>query len=382
MKKLSLILFLLTFILDKGYGQVKQDSTLIGERRGTLDRAFDFGDDVINFISGEKWAFIPAISYSPETSLGLGVRAIRVFKYKETASTTLRPSSLPITFLYTLNNQLIFTTELELWAKENKEYFNGRLELANFPFKFFGIGNEGISEAGEFYTTQYAYLHLNYERLLTRGLYLGPRYEFRIDDISNRVPGGILESTEVPGFDGQRVSGLGLVLNYDTRDNIFQPQNGWFNQISWMNFSTFFGSQFSYNRLLLDFRKYVRVHEQQVLALQSWWSFIEGDAPFQQVSLIGGPDRMRGYFEGKFRDRHAMVHQLEYRFRVYRNLGMVVFAHAGQVAADIGQFDWQRFRYGGGFGFRYKLTPDGLNIRLDIAFGDQRAFYFGLNEVF
>lgn len=90
---------------------------------------------------------------------------------------------------------------------------------------------------------------------------------------------------------------------------------------------------------------------------------------------------MRGYFEGKFRDRHAMVQQVEYRFPVYRNLGLVVFGHGGQVATELGDFRLKRMKYGAGVGFRYRLNEEGLNIRLDIAFGDQRAFYFGLNEV-
>jgi outer membrane translocation and assembly module TamA len=117
------------------------------------------------------------------------------------------------------------------------------------------------------------------------------------------------------------------------------------------------------------------------LALNSWWSFTHGNPPFQHISLIGGSELMRGYFEGRYRDRHAMVHQAEYRLPIYRNLGMVFFGSAGQVADSIHSYGLKRFRYGGGLGFRYKLNPEGLNIRLDIAFGDQRAFYFGLNEV-
>jgi outer membrane protein assembly factor BamA len=350
-------------------------------KSGTLDKVFDFGDQVIDLISGEKWAFIPAVTYSPETKLGLGVRAIRVFKYKGETNPNLRPSSIPITILYTLNNQTIFTTELDLWANENKEYLNARLELSNFPFKFYGIGNDPITEEGESYTTRFAYFHLNYQRQVIPGIFFGPRYEFRVDDIYRRVPGGILETSQVAGYDGQRLSGLGLNLNHDTRDNIFQPTKGWNNRFSWMGFASFLGSNFSFNQYTADLRKYFKTSDTHVLALQSWWSFTTGNPPFQHISLIGGSDRMRGFFEGRFRDNHAMVHQAEYRLPVYRNLGMVFFGHAGQVAPQLGDFGWKRFRYGAGFGFRYKLNDEGLNIRLDIAFGDQRAFYFGLNEV-
>lgn len=358
-----------------------QENDSMKNQQGSLEKLFDFGDRIIETISGEKWAVIPALVYSPETSLGFGARAIRVFRHKVKDEEDLRPSSLPITFLYTLNNQAIFTTELDLWSNSNKENLNLRMELSNFPFKYFGIGNDPLVKEGEMYTTRFAYFHANYSRKIGPGLYLGPRYEFRIDEITERIPGGLLESDAFPGYDGQLLSGLGLVLQYDTRDNIFQPTKGWFNRIGWMGFTSFLGSNFSFNQYTLDFRKYLQSSGRQVLALQSWWSFTTGNPTFQHISLIGGSDRMRGYFEGRYRDNHAMVHQAEYRIPVYRNLGIVLFGHAGQVAGKPNEFAFNRFRYGGGFGFRYKLNKEGLNIRLDIAFGDQRAFYFGLNEV-
>lgn len=346
-----------------------------------MEKLFDFGDLVVDKLSGDKWTVIPAVIYSPETSLGFGARAIRVFRHKNKADSLLRPSSLPITFLYTLNNQAILTTELDLWADQNKSYFNGRLELSRFPFKYFGIGNEAQLEEGEVYTTRYAYLHLFYQRKIAKGIYFGPRYEFRLDNITDRVAGGLLESSKVPGYDGQRLSGLGLILQHDTRDILFQPTRGWYNRLQWMVFSQTLGSQYDFQHVVGDVRRYISVGKSQVIALQAWSSFTWGTPTFQHLSLIGGSDVMRGFFEGKFRDRHALVFQGEYRLPIYRNLGMVFFGHTGQVAPEIRKFGWQRFRYGAGVGFRYRINSDGLNIRLDFAIGDQKAFYFGLNEV-
>ena len=374
---LTLILLLL-LAFQANASQAEQDSTL---RQGPVEKLFDFGDRVIDAISGEKWAFIPAIVYSPETSLGIGARAIRVFRHKDTEDPTLRPSTLPITFLYTLRHQTIFTSELDLWANGNREYFNARIELSNFPFQYFGVGNTQQQESGEFYTTRYGLVQLHYERLLLKGLYLGPKYEFRVDDIYKRVPGGILETSQVPGFDGQRISGFGLMLNHDTRDNIFQPKKGWYNRVSWMSYPRFLGSNFVFDQTVFDLRKYIHTGANRVLAIQSWWSFTSGTVPFQDLSLIGGSDRMRGYFEGRYRDLHAMVQQVEYRTPIYRNLGMVFYAHMGQVAPKVSDFSFSRLHRGIGLGFRYRLNKEGLNIRLDIAYGDQRAFYFGLNEV-
>lgn len=351
-------------------------------KRGIVEKLFDSADGIIDFISGEQWSFIPAVIYSPETSLGLGVRAIKIFKHRSDTSAVLRPSTMPLTFLYTLNRQVILSGELNYWMNENRDYINARVELTDYPFKFYGIGNDIPVEMEEFYSTRFAYFHFNYERRVMPGLYIGPRYEFRIDDIYQKEAEGLLDQGLVAGSEGQRLSGLGLVVNIDTRDNIFQPQRGSYHQISWMTFQHYVGSNFIFNQYELDFRKYFRIYKNHVLALQTWWSFTSGNPPFQHLSLLGGSDLMRGYFEGRYRDRLGMAHQAEYRLPIYRNLGMVVFGSSGQVADSASTYSLSRMRYGGGIGFRYRLSEEGLNIRLDLAYGDQKAFYFGLNEVF
>jgi outer membrane protein assembly factor BamA len=381
MRKSFLFVIVSVFLLVKTQGQTLED-TLIQEKSGLLDKTFDFGDQVIDLISGESWAFIPIVVYSPETNLGLGVRAIRVFQFRDQDNPSLRPSSLPITFLYTLNKQAILTSEINLWANENKDFFNARVELSDFPFRFYGIGQQPILESGESYSTRYAYLHLLFQKRLIEGLYLGGRYEFRVDDVYEKQEGGLLESGNILGSNGQRLSGLGIVLTHDTRDQIFQPTKGWFSTITMMGFPKWSGSNFNFSQYTVDLRKYTLIGNQKVLALQSWWNFTSGDAPFQHISLVGGSKRMRGFFEGRYRDRHAMVHQAEFRLPIYRNLGMVFFGHAGQVFPDFDRIEFSKIRYGAGIGFRYQLNKEGLNIRLDFALGDQSAFYFGLNEAF
>ncbi|MFC4872237.1 BamA/TamA family outer membrane protein [Negadavirga shengliensis] len=370
----SLTLFGMTLQV---WAQMESES----RNKGFIEGLFDTADEVIGFISRDKWTFIPAITYAPETSLGLGARAIKVFRHQNAEDSLTRPSTLPITFLYTLNRQAFLTGELNLWKSENNAYLNARVELADFPFKFSGIGENVGEMQDELYATRYFYFHINYEKRIAPGIYIGPRYEFRADDIYEKETGKMLDSGHIPGSDGQRLSGIGMVLNYDTRDNIFQPANGAFHQASYMGFHSALGSNFSFSQYVLDFRKYLTVRPSHVWVGQAWFSFTSGDAPFQHISLIGGSDVMRGYFEGRFRDRHAMAYQTEYRLPVHRNLGLVLFGSAGQISPDLSGFRWGKFRYGGGVGFRYKLNDDGLNIRLDIAVGDQKAFYFGLNEV-
>lgn len=351
------------------------------QAEGLHERLFSTVDEVLDWMSTDSWSFIPAVTYSPETSLGLGVAAIKVFRSEKSQPQNLRPSSMPVSFIYTLNKQAILEADLDLWKNYNKDYISASLELAKYPFKFYGIGNDMPSSQEEGYASRYFYLKFSYFRKLVPHLYAGPWAEFRLENVYETSEGGMLAGGTVPGSAKSRVSGLGLRVNYDSRDDIFQPQSGSYHQLSWITYQNAFGSEFAFNRYEIDLRKYFSIWNNKVLAVQGYWSFIGGTAPFQQLSLLGGSRRMRGFLEGRYRDNLAMVYQTEFRLPVYKNLGMVFFGSTGQAADQFDQYDFDRFHYGGGFGFRYKLLDEGINIRIDFGFGDQSAFYFGLNEV-
>jgi outer membrane protein assembly factor BamA len=351
------------------------------EKDSFVESLFGLADRTVELLSTDRWTFIPALTYSPETRLGIGARAVKIFQTGTDSSFLAnRPSSLPLTFLYTLNHQMIVTGELELWMDQNTSFLNARIEFSDYPFQFSGIGN-AVFDA-EPYASRYFYTHLYYEKEVARGFYLGPRYEFRTDDLYQKVPGGLLDAGTIPGSNGQRLSGLGLAVNLDRRDNIFQPRRGAYHQWSWMIFHSHLGSNFNFMQWVFDFRKYWPLPKDQVLVGQARLSLTQGEVPFQHLSMMGGSDLMRGYFEGRYRDRHAMVYQAEWRFPVYRNLRMVAFGSAGQVGREAGDFGFNGYlRWGGGIGFRYRLTEEGLQLRFDLAYGDRPAFYFGLNEV-
>src|SRR5690606_15747089 len=164
-----------------------------------------------------------------------------------------------------------------------------------YSFRFYGIGNDLVSKSEELYATRYAHFRINYQKQISPGLYLGPRYEFRTDDIYKTETGGILNSDQVAGSNGSRISGLGLMVNFDTRDNIFQPHKGSFHQVSLMSFQSFLGSNFTFSQYQLDLRKYLPIHDKQILAVQAWYSFTTGNPPFQLLSHLVVSDLLLCY---------------------------------------------------------------------------------------
>lgn len=109
-----------------------------------------------------------------------------------------------------------------------------------------------------------------------------------------------------------------------------------------------------------------------------------GDVPFLEMATVGGDDLLRGYANNRFRDRHFIGGQLEYRFPVWRRFGMVTFAGLGDVFSNPSDLSWQTVKFSFGAGLRFSVnTKERLNLRFDYGVGrNNDAFYIMLTEAF
>ncbi len=134
----------------------------------------------------------------------------------------------------------------------------------------------------------------------------------------------------------------------------------------------------------VDLRRYFPVARTHVVALQALGIATSGEPPFDLYPQLGGESLLRGYFQGRYRDRSLLALQGEYRLPLFWRLGAAGFVGAGQVAPRIGDFGLDRFWVSGGAGLRFLLARrEGLNIRADFAFGeDSSGFYLSIGEAF
>jgi len=93
---------------------------------------------------------------------------------------------------------------------------------------------------------------------------------------------------------------------------------------------------------------------------------------------------MRGYYDGRYRDKSAIAYQTEYRTMFLKRWGAVAFANIGSVYSDIDEIELKDFKASFGIGGRFLLIPeDKINLRLDLAMGNNSfGFYFIIEEAF
>jgi len=323
----------------------------------------------------------PIIYYAPETRLVYGVGGSATFHFKSD-SAYARPSGIIAGAAYTQNKQLLLYTQYQLFLNNNKYNVFGEAGYYLYSYYFYGVAKEEVP--AELYKVNYPRVKLNATRLVLPHVYVGLGYQYERYDINERQPEGVLVQNTIPGSEGSRTSGLGILLIYDSRNMILFPTSGWYALLSAMNNGRLWGGDYRFSRFLLDVTKYQTWKNDVIVALNSYNSFIVGTAPFQQQSQMGGNKQMRGYYQGRFTDYNLMVLEGELRFSLYRRLGAAAFISAGALG---GKSDFIRIndvKYSYGLGLRYTINrKDHLNIRLDYARGPGTSgIYFTIGEAF
>ncbi len=326
---------------------------------------------------------LPIAFFAPETNWGFGVAGIATFRLKGEPATS-QPSQLQPGFAYTLNKQWLIYLPFQLF-KQNEQYkLYGELGYYLYTYQFYGVGNATLEEDLEFYDVDFPRVRINLLKQVYPNLFAGVRYWMDNFQIKKIEADGLLETENIAGNAGGLLSGLGVVLNYDTRDNIFFPRKGIFAEVVGFSNGAYLGSDFNFNKLYIDFSSYISV-KNQVFAFNIYSELTNGTAPFNQLSLLGGPKRMRGHFEGRFRDNHFITLQTEYRFPLFfKWLRGVAFAGVGEVAPTIGDFELANFKYHYGTGLRILINAsEQVYMRVDAGFGKETSgFYVTIGEAF
>ena len=326
---------------------------------------------------------LPIAYFTPETKWALGGGGLSTFNFP---SDTLgaRRSSVTFGAVYTQLNQVLLYFPFQLFPNNNRYWISGELAFYKYTYNFFGLGNEQPVDYLEQYDALYPRVQLNISRQIKKGLFVGLRYALDDFAFSNRQPGGLLDRAAVTGSNGGRVSGLGPGLNFDTRNSIFFPSSGWWVDAVWLTESRWTGSDFRYQRWTLDVSRYQLLGQRMVWAVNGLATFSAGDIPFFQMPRMGGIKRMRGYLDGKYRDRQMLLLQTELRRPLFWRIGAAVFGGLGWVAEDVHQFALEHTRYNYGFGLRFSMDRvQKINVRLDFGYGYRsRGTYLTIGEAF
>lgn len=323
---------------------------------------------------------IPILFYTPETGVAGGAAALYLMR----DSTSSRASSITSDIIYTEHKQIIFEVDGDLYFQNDTYRLLSSIVFQRYPNKFFGIGNFTALSDEETYTPQSFVVRAVLYRKIVSNYHIGPLLRYESVSMREVSPTGLLAPGTIIGSKGGTSSGLGIVANWDSRDNTFAAASGSFCQLTGLFYSRSFGGDYDYSDVLFDTRHFFEIVPEQVLAIQAAAEFMGGTVPFQNLVRFGGQNIIRGYFDGRYRDKNGIALQAEYRVPVWWRIGIVGFAGAAQVAKQVSLFAMDRFWFAGGVGLRFYWNPqERISLRLDYGIGNNSSgVYVTVTEAF
>jgi len=389
-KNLQFTLLLFIIVSIRTVGQVDSLSHIILNNIDSLRFA------EINTRTFKLMPYI-APTYTPETEWLLSGGGLITFKTHNT-DRLLNLSSIPFSAGYSSNGSFTLRALNVIYWKGDKVRSIGEFQLRNMPDNYWGVGYDNGNNVSQTDTTT-AYTR-NYWRFFQRLM-------FRTN--KNFFIGFVIDLNQTKAYDmnplmaadedvvlsGSNVfnTGLGLVIDYDSRDFVQNAYEGMFLSTGFTSFNPFWGGTTKYNIIDIDYRQYQKIiRERRTLAWQiRTRCTFSGETPWTDKAMLGGVDNMRGYTMGRFRDDHMVFGIVEYRHMFMRKrvnkkgnynsrFGYVVWLGAGSVAPSFDKM--QHWLPNSGLGFRVELQPR-MNIRFDYGWAKgEKGAYVTFSEVF
>jgi len=307
--------------------------------------------------------------------------------FRTSTSPDIKPSKLQVAAYYTINNQYYFAARPSIYFPGKDElYFEGDFNFGEEIRQFYGVGNNTPDiENSEYKMKFWGFsAELAAEDLIIGNSRQGLIYEYSNNTIIDKLSNPNFADSGLTGLETKVVAGLGFSLSFDHRDNIFYSSSGYYLKLSGVFYGDPFGSAYSFDKYIIDFRNFWSPFDSHILAFQVYSNLTLGNPPFFKLPQIGGSYRMRGFLEGRYIDRQYFVTQFEYRKIIWWRLGVALFYSYGDVSDKIGNFRLKEFKHSWGAGLRFVFDEaEKINIRVDFGFAEgTTGVYFALDEAF
>ncbi|CAM3677000.1 BamA/TamA family outer membrane protein [Bordetella tumulicola] len=340
------------------------------------DGAFDMSDYLLN----RKGVFpVPVIITEPAVGFGGGAMLMYFSeslaeadeKAKQAGEPVAHPNVTGIGAVATRNGTRgggLFHTRS--WDNDRFRYM-GALAHAKVNLDYYGPFNQGrgYELTGTFLVQQ----------LLTRlgksRWYIGPRYTYFRSD--TRVTG---QPAAEFGLEDKKLSvgKLGLVIDYDSRDNLFYPTKGSYAEVEAQFARGWLGGSRSFETYRARGFTWLPIHPKWTLGLRVDGQTTRGAVPFYAQPSVN----LRGVSRGRYQDQTALVAETELRWNVTPRWSLLGFTGIGKAYGRWKSFSDASNVSSVGVGFRYLIARKlGLAVGIDVAHSkDQNAFYIQIGS--
>jgi len=368
-----IFLYALVFILLSTIPVWTQAQTFQKYFIDSTDRAFDMSRylaSVVGFMPTPIIITEPAVGYGGGLSL---MYFHRSKEEKETGKFSKYPPSISILAgMYTENGTWgALLAHQGNYAKNHIRYM-GAIGWINLNADFYYSGTFLKDIAIRFNLNGF----LLYQQLLYRPwkprLFLGLNYSFFMSKAKFNTERDIPQLDELKT--DIRNGGMNLVIQWDTRDNIFTPNQGAYITLEGGYYGEALGGQKDYLNLELRAYYFSPVFTKKLISgfrLQGQYRW--DDVPFYNLPFI----QMRGIPALRYQGNMAYTAETEWRWNFWRRWSVIGFVGSGWVANEFNELMIDQAKIAYGTGFRYFIAKEyGMQMGLDFAWGPENFAWY------
>lgn len=359
---------------------------VLQEKKGLINRIISYFSEANKDRPERKLdiSFIGGPHYSSESGFGLGIVGSGKFYTERKADgmpdTLTPPSNVALKLDVTTGQLYKIGAEGYTIFNHDKYRLNYDIYFYSFKDKFWGIGYDmAINDKNEsIYRRLQSQIKLDFLFQLKPNLFLGPLAQFSYVNATRIRRPELLNGQSPRTF----TSGVGLSFVYDTRDFPLNAYKGIYVRFNQLFNPHFLFNKYAFSHTELYLAGYGQAWKNGVLAAMFHANLTYGNTPWGLMPTFGGSSNMRGYFEGRFRDKNAIDLTLELRQKVWRRNGIAIWIGAGSIFPKFETFKWNHVLPNAGIGYRWEFKKR-INVRLDYGFGkNQSGINFSINEAF
>jgi hypothetical protein len=347
------------------FGQEKAKK--ISAFRDSTDHAVDISDWLIN-----KKGVLIMPSIITEPAVGYGAIAAGVY-FHSSYSEKKGPPSMSGAFGGATANGTWGAGVFHMgYWKQDRLRYTGALARTYVNLEFYGSGIFLGDEPVNMNMDAWLIFQQLKGRIGESKFFIGGKYLLFDTQNTFEVP------VELPEFSGEEfhstLSEASVLLNYDSRNNVFTPTQGFFIQTSGTYSDTWFGGDGLYGRLIVDAIGYFPVSRSVFVGTRLLHNYTFGDVPFYARPTI----RLRGVPLVKYQDRNTIEFETEVTVNITNRWSVLGFAGMGNAYPSLNEFQEGKSVRNLGTGFRYLLIRKfGARFGMDFAASqDDFAFYF------
>ena len=352
------------------------------KKKSLITRFLDYFNDANKNKKHKKFDFsiIGGPHYSTDTKLGLGLVAAGLYRTNPN-DTILPPSNISLfSDVSTVGFYMLGIRGTHIFPQD-KYRADYTVYFYSFPCDYWGMGYDmGNDDSNKSEMKRWqARIKGSFLFHLGSNFYIGPMVSY------DYVIGKNVERPELlNGMDRHTWNlGAGFSAVYDSRDVLTYPHQGLYINLTQCFRPRFMGNDYAFSTTELQVDAYQKIWKGAILAEDFRTMLNFGNPSWGMMALLGNSNSMRGYYEGRYRDKHKMEVQMELRQHIWKRNSLTAWIGAGTIFSKFSNIRSRHILPNYGLGYRWEFKKN-VNVRLDYGFGKagQSGFLFSINEAF